>query len=193
MKIKTSLLRTIVKLFDIIVHSNILMNNQQYTYFFRLHEMMMKTRKIYQNFIKCVMSKNQRISVIIFSFNQENAFEKDFLEEIAKKDFLKHDKIVVEKFELKINVMKKMFFVVVNFDFANSKLDFTSMIFAFERIASKTKIKRKSKRDRKSKENKFVVFFSFFNVHINFHLVDNVREYVTILNFNVLVEKMKHM
>ena len=193
MKMKTSSLRTIVKVFDIIAHSNTLMNNQRYTYSFRLHEMMMKTRKIYQNLIKCVMSKNQKIFVIIFSLNQENEFEKNFFENVAKKDFLEHDRIVVEKFELKVNVMKKMFFVVVNFDFANSKFDFTSIIFAFERVASKTKIKRKNKRDRKSKKNKFVVFLSLFNVHINFHLVDNARKYATIMNFNVLDEKMKHM
>ena len=193
MKMKTSSLRAIVKVFDIIAHSNTLMNSQLYTYSSRLHEMMMKTRKIYQNLIKCVMSKNQRISVIIFSFNQEDVFEKDFLENVAEKDFLKHDRTAVEKSELKINVMKKVLFVVVNFDFANSKLDFTSVISAFERVASKAKIKRKSKRDRKSKKDKFVALLSFFNVHIDLHLVDNVREYATIMNFNVLVEKMKHM
>ena len=193
MKIKTSSLRAIVKAFDIIAHSNTLMNSQRYTYSSRLHEMVMKTRKVYQNFIKCVMSKNQRISVTIFSLNQEDASEKDFLEKIAEEGFLRHDRTVVERSELEVNVMKKVLFVVVNSDSANSKLDFTSVISAFERVASKAKIKRKGKRDRKSKEDKFVALLSLSNVHIDLHLADNAREYATIMNSNVLVGEMKHM
>ena len=131
--------------------------------------------------------------MIVFSINEENVFEKDFFENVVKKDFFNYDKINVEKFEMKINIIKKMFFVVVNFDFVDLKFNFVFVIFAFELISSKIKIKQKKKRDRKSKKDKFVVFFSFFNVHINFHLIDNVRKYTTIMNFNIFVEKIKHV
>lgn len=155
--------------------------------------MIFKTRKTYQNFIQCVVFENQRAFAIDFSFNKKNVFEKNFFENVVEKNFLKHDRIAVEKSVMKINVMKKVLFVVVNSNFVDFEFNFASMIFVFQSIASITKTKRKIKRDRKSKNDKFVVFFSFFNVYIDFHLINNVRKYATIINFNVFVEKMKHM
>ena len=140
------------------------------------------------------MSENQKVSVTVFSINEEDVSEKDFLENVVEKDFLSHDKIDAEESEVKVNVMEKVLSVAaVNFDFVDSKLNFALVISAFEPVQSKAKIKQKSKRGRKSKDDKFAALLSLLNVHIDLHLADNAREYATIMNFNVFAEKMKHM
>ena len=49
------------------------------------------------------------------------------------------------------------------------------------------------KRNRKFKNDKYKKFFAFFNVHVDLHFVDITREYVTVINVNVLLYEMKHM
>ena len=200
--VKTSTLRAIIKVFDIIVYSNTLINNQRYTYSKRFYQMILKTRKTYQNLIKYVMSTNQTTFENVLStfndINETNSLKKNFFENDDnndEKDFLKHDKFFVANYKiLKINVMNEMLFVVVNFDFV-FELDFAFVISRSQLLftTSKMKTKNKNKRDRKSKINKFAIFFAFSNVYINFHLINNAREFATIMNFNVFAKKMKHM
>ena len=49
------------------------------------------------------------------------------------------------------------------------------------------------KKNWKFKNDKYKEFFTFFNVHVNLHLVDITREYVIIININVFSYEIKHM
>ena len=151
MNMKTSSLRAIVKIFDIIAYSNIVIDNQRYIYLARLHQIIFKTRKTYHNFIKYIMSFDRETNENVFSFsrdfNQKNLFEKDFFEseKIDEKNFLKYDKFLVQNFDVKINVMNEMFFAIVNFDIdVDFELNFASMIF-MSQSQSITSKKRKKK------------------------------------------------
>ena len=148
------------------------------------------------------MSTNQTTFKNVLStfndINETNSLKKILFENNDnnnEKNFLKHDKFFVANYKiLKINIMNEMLFVIVNFVFV-FELNFVFMISRFQFLFTifKMKTKNKNKRDRKSKINKFVVFFVFSNVYINFYLIDNAREFATIINFNVFVKKIKHI
>ena len=170
LNVKTFSLRTIVKIFDVIVEFNILIDSQKHIYFEKLHDVIVKIRQAYQNFIRCDMNFAQ-----IFQFDSK--FVENFF----------HNFDVETNFLNENNVMIEMLFVVaksVEFEFEFS--------FLISRAQSAKRTEKK-KRKRKFKENKFENLFRLFNVHVDFHFVDNAKEYVTIMNVNVLIEKMKHM
>ena len=54
LSLETTMIRVIIKIFDIIAYVNILMNNQRYTQSNKLNEIVLIERKIYQNLIECV-------------------------------------------------------------------------------------------------------------------------------------------
>ena len=50
-----------------------------------------------------------------------------------------------------------------------------------------------AKKNRKLKDDKYKKLFALFNVHADLHFVDMTREYVTVINVNVLSYEMKHI
>ena len=55
---------------------------------------------------------------------------------------------------------------------------------------SKSKIKKT--KNKRAKDNKFRKLLSLSNVHAELYLADNVMKYITVMNYNVLTEKLKH-
>ena len=140
MIIETSSLRTVVQIFEVIVRSNTLINNQRYTHFDDLHREMLKIKKIYQDLIRCVISMKQKAF--------EKVFQEDNNSNLNEKDFHKQNEID----DVEANALTKVFFAATNFNFDfDSELNFLSIIF---KVTSKNKTKKKQ-RDRKSKRNKF--------------------------------------
>ena len=87
------------------------------------------------------------------------------------------------------NYITKILQIVVDFDF-----DFDFSSFSFFQFTFALQKKKKKNRNRKFKTNKFEIFFNFFNlfnIHFDFHFVDNVREFETMINFNVLTERIQ--
>ena len=52
--------------------------------------------------------------------------------------------------------------------------------------------KIKGKNKKKVKDNKFEKFLKLFNIYISFHLINNVKKYMTMMNLNVLIEELKY-
>ena len=67
------------------------------------------TKNLSKSHQMCHVEKSENICDYFFT-QLKNRVWKRFLWKYRKKNFFKHDKIVVEKFELKINVMKKNVF-----------------------------------------------------------------------------------
>ena len=131
-------------------------------------------------------------SEIILSKRTKNASVENFIDD----DFAKN----IHKFEIAIATAKNfhnenfennnfiidVLIVATNIDI-DENLNFSAISFKFRlSLSKKTK-------NRKFKINKFDNFLRFFNVHVDLHLTNNAREYETIMNINVFVEKMKHM
>ena len=176
-------MRVIVKTFNIIVEANIIVESQRYIYFDKFHEMILNIKKIYQNIIRCDINT-------IFS-TISNIFEKNFLDDNNKKNFLNNIFELDEKnffnneFE-KNNSIIDVLVVATIFDFDNN-IDFLFLLSRFQFVVLK---KRKN---RKSKVNKFENFFRLLNVYIDLYLANNAREYEIIININVLASEIKHM
>ena len=170
LNVKTSSLRVIVKVFDVIVEFNTLVDSQRYIYFERLHDIIVKARQAYQDLIRCDMNSAQ-----IFQLDSESV-EKVFHNLDVETDSLNENNFMIEV----------LFVVAESVEF---ELEF-SLLISRAQSAKRTK---KKKRERKLKENKFDNLLRLLNVHADLHLVDNAREYVTIMNVNVLAEEMKHM
>ena len=187
MNVDTSSLKIVVKAFELIAQVNIMMRNQKYTHFIKLHKMMLTTKKIYQDIIRCDMKFE-----IILSKKTKKTFVENFIDDDFVKNFHKSKVVTAtaknfhnENFENN-NFMTNVLIVAANSDI-DENLNFSTISFRFRlSLSKKTK-------NRKFKINKFDNFFRFFNVHVDLHLSNNAREYETIMNVNVLVEKMKHM
>ena len=187
MNVHTSSLKVVVKAFELIVKVNTMMKNQKYTHFSKLHKMILIAKKTYQEIIRCDMKFE-----IILSKRTKNAFVENFIDDDFVKDIHKSEIAIAtaksfhnENLENN-NFMIDILIVAANFD-TNENLNFSAISFRFRlSLLKKT-------RNRKFKINKFDNFLRFFNVHVDLHLTDNVREYETIMNVNVFVEKMKHM
>ena len=185
MKIEIFSLKTIVQILKMIAYSNTLIENQRYISFHQLHNVVLRIRKVYQDLIRCDMMSKKIffISTIIVEENQKiDNFANDDENENAKNNLI----LFVD--ETNHNHMTKILQIVVDFDF-----DFDFSSFSFSQFTVASQRKKKKKRDRKFKTNKFENFLNLLNVHFDFHFVDNVREFKTIINFNVLIEKFKHM
>lgn len=159
-----------MKVFDVIVEFNTLVDSQRYIYFERLHDIIVKARQAYQDLIRCDMNSAQ-----IFQLDSESV-EKVFHNLDVETDSLNENNFMIEV----------LFVVAESVEF---ELEF-SLLISRAQSAKRTK---KKKRERKLKENKFDNLLRLLNVHADLHLVDNAREYVTIMNVNVLAEEMKHM
>ena len=59
-------------------------------------------------------------------------------------------------------------------------------------IIKDKKKKVKGKNKKKVKNNKFEKLFKLLNVYVNLYFINNIKEYATIMNLNVLIEKLKH-
>ena len=49
------------------------------------------------------------------------------------------------------------------------------------------------KRDRKSKASKYEKLLTLLNVHVDLYFTKMIKEYMIIMNLNVLFFEMKHM
>ena len=86
------------------------------------------------------------------------------------------------------SVLNEILSIVIHI---NSKIkDLYISKFMIIIIIKDKKVKIKDK--KKVKDNKFEKFFKFFNVYVNLYLINNVKEYMIIMNLNVLIEKLKH-
>ena len=176
MNIEIFSFRAIIKTFDIIAHFNTLVESQRHTFSNRLHRLIVRAKEVYQNLIRCDMS---RFVIVNRASKNENETSKDNL---RQKDEMSNNETA------KNNQMINVIDVAINFDF---ELKFSFILTV--RIQSQSATQSKKNKERKSKVNKFDNFFNFFNVHVELHFVDNVREYVIVMNFNVFVDEMKHM
>ena len=59
-------------------------------------------------------------------------------------------------------------------------------------IAVKPILGRKGNKPRRSRDKKFEKLLKLLNIHIGLHLVDNVREYITVMNSNILAGELKY-
>ena len=185
MNVEIFFFKTIVQILKMIAYSNTLIKSQRYISLHQLHNVVLRARKVYQDLIKCDMMSKKIffIFTIIVEKNQKiDNLANDDDNENAKNNF------ILFADETNHNHMTKILQVVVDFDFDFnfSSLSFFQFTIAFQR-------KKKRKRNRKLKTNKFENLFNLLNVHFDFHFVDNVREFETIMNFNILIEKFKHM
>ena len=180
MTIEISSLRTIVKAFDDIAISNIWIDTQRYMYSKQLHDMILKARKTYQDLIRCEINSNTSVFEEVF-FIEEDFFETK-------------QKIILNRKEslLKTNFMKQLFVAAAEFD-TDSKLKFMSILQNSHFATAKITAKIKNKRERKFKSDKIFALLILLNVHANLHLIGDAREFVTIMNCNVLTNEMKHM
>ena len=131
---------------------------------------------------------------IILSKRAKKTFVKNFIDNHFVKNFHKFEFEIAtvmaksfhnEDFENN-NFMIDVLIVATNFNI-NENLTFSTILFKFRlSLSKKTK-------NRKLIINKFDNFFRFFNIHVDLHLTNNVCEYETIMNVNVLAEKIKHM
>ena len=107
---------------------------------------------------------------------------------IQSKVFDDQSHTVNQKIKDENNVLKKMFSdAVLNVDLNESKND---MLLLRDRASTKSFA---VKRNQKLKDDKYKKFFVLFNVHADLHLIDMTREYVIVINVNVLSYEMKHM
>ena len=194
MNVDTSSLKVVIKAFELITQANTMMRNQRYIHFIELHKMMLIARKIYQNIIRCDMKFEVNLSK-----KTKKTFVKDFFDDDFVKSFLRHDVATAKDFHNNVfvenyfqkNLENNNFMIDVLIVAANSNIDenlnFSTISFRFQLSLSKKTT------NRKFKINKFDNFFRLFNVHVDLHLTNNVREYETIMNVNVFAKKMKHM
>ena len=155
MNVNTSSLKIIVKTFELIVQINIMMKNQKYIHFIKLHKMMLTTEKNYQNIIRCDMKFE-----IILSKKTKKTFIKNFIDDDFVKNFHK-SKIVTttaknfynENFENN-NFITNILIVAANSDI-DENLNFSIISFKFRLLLSK------KTKNRKFKINKFDNFFDF--------------------------------
>ena len=205
---KISFFRVIIKAFETIAHSNTLLNNQRYIYSEKLHNIVMKTQRIYQNLICCVMKFEiafLNTAILAFkngfakSFHDEKNFqnEKSFQNEKNfhgydrkgfhdEKDFHDHNGKGFSNRETEQSLTEMLFETTnINFDFDS---EFSSIAFNFH--STRFTIK---KRARQFQRNKFQFLLNLFNVHLSLHIVDMTRKFDTIMNMNVFSKKIKHM
>ena len=176
-------MRTIIKTFNIIVETNIIVKNQRYIYFNKLYKIILNIKKIYQNIIRYDIDT---IFSIIF-----NIFKKKFLDDNNKKIFLNNifeldEKNFFNNEFKKNNSIIDILVAATIFDFDNN-IDFLFLLLKSQFIVFK---KRK---DRKSKVNKFDNFFRLLNVYTNLYLANNAREYETIININIFANEIKYI
>ena len=185
MKIEIFSLRAIVQVLKVIAYSNTLIESQRYISSHQLHNVVLRARKVYQDLIRCDMMSREVFSIFTVIVEEDQKVDNlanDDDNEDAKDNF------ILFADETNHNHMTKILQVVVDFDF---DLDFSSLsLFQFTVALQR---KKKKKRDRKLKTNKFENLLNLLNVHFDLHFADNVREFETIMNFNVLIEKLKHM
>ena len=174
--------RTIIKIFDIIVKSNTIVNNQRYTYVEQLHTIIMNAKKIYQNLIRCVMKFDE-----VFSINDVFKFEKIFFDDFVNEnifhnvnheDFLNNEIFVDEKnfhhvdeknfinndFEEKNNSLIDVFFKTTISKF-ESKLNFLFIsikVDAFKKKEREKRQKREMIESSKSINSSHCLSFSMF-------------------------------
>ena len=167
---KNFFFQIIIKIFKIIAHSNTLLNNQRYIYSKKFHNIVIKTRRVYQNLIRCVMKfKIVFFNTTILTF--KNEFTKNFHDKKNfqnKKNFHNYNKKDFYNEKIFHNYNEKNFFnreieqsltkmlfetTNINFDFV---FDFSLIIFNFH--STRFTIK---KRTRQFQHNKFQFFFEF--------------------------------
>ena len=66
-------------------------------------------------------------------------------------------------------------------------------MLSFQKRAQIQKFFAKKKKNKKHKKNKYKKFFALFNVYVDLHLTNITREYIIMMNLNVLLYEMKHM
>ena len=49
------------------------------------------------------------------------------------------------------------------------------------------------KKNKKYKKDKYKKLLALFNIHVDLHLTNMTREYVTIINLNILLYKIKYI
>ena len=153
----------IIRAFKFIVRFNTFMSNQRYINLNILYQHVLNARRVYQNLIIYVIS-------IIKGFRNQNENKN------------KHD------FENEKEALNEILLIVTH---TNSKIKGLHISkFMIIIIIKDKKIKEKDK--RKIKNNKFEKLFKLFNVYADLHFINNVKEYATIINSNVLIEKLKH-
>ena len=60
-------------------------------------------------------------------------------------------------------------------------------------VKDKGKGKAKAKdKARKSRDVKFKKLFKLLNIHVSFHLVNNTKKYIMIINLNMLARELKY-
>ena len=186
LNVKIILFRVIIKTFEIIVHSNTLLNSQRYNYSKRFQSIIMKTRQVYQNLIRCVMKFE--IAFFITAISKfKNEFEKDFHDH-EKKNFHDHERKNFFNREMKQSLTEMLFETTnISFDFEH-ELNFSSITFNSFSTSFKSK-----KRTRQFQRNKFQFFLNLFNVYLSLHIANMTRKFDTVMNINVFSKKMKHM
>ena len=107
---------------------------------------------------------------------------------IQSKVFDDQSHTVDQETENENDVLKKMFSdVVLNVDLNESK---NKMLLLRDRASTKFLT---VKRNRKFKDDKYKKLLALFNIYVDLHLIDITREYVIIMNVNVLSYKIKHI
>ena len=76
-------------------------------------------------------------------------------------------------------MLKNILFNIIFFDF--------NILLQYNLKIKKNKIKNK-----RIKNNKFRKLLNFFNIHVNLYLIKNIIKYITIINSNILIKKLKH-
>ena len=155
--------QAIIQTFKLIARFNIFINNQRYINLNILYQHVLNARRIYQDLITCVIS----ITKNFHNQNENKNKHKSKNEEEALNEILS----IITHINSKIkNLYISKFIIII--------------------IIKNKKIKEKDK--RKIKDNKFEKLFKLLNVHISFHLTNNVKKYMMMINSNVLIEELKH-
>ena len=182
MNITTIFVRTIVKIFEIIVNVNTMMNNQRYIFFDVLRTIVLKNKQTYQDLINCVIETTTK-------FDEKQTHDVDLIDDdlnFFANDFReKNLNFFANVFENENVVkMKNVLFAMKK---SNDDVDVLKMK---SEIRIVTRVRNKKRSFSKKKFKKFLIFF---NVHAKLHLNEMTKKYVIVMNLNVLTEKMKHM
>ena len=150
MNITAIFVRTIVKVFKIIVNVNTIMNNQRYIFFDVLRTIVLKNKQTYQNLINCVIKTTTK-------FDERQTHDVDLIDDDLNSfanDFRENDlNSFVNVFENENVVkMKNVFFAMKK---SNDDVDVLKMK---SKIRIVTKIRNK---ERSSSKKKFEIFDFF--------------------------------
>ena len=143
--------RVIIKAFEIIAHSNTLLNSQRYIYSKKLYNIVMKTRRVYQNLIRCVMKfEIVFFNTAILTFKNEfakNLHDKKTFHNYDKKDFYNkksfhnYDEKNFFNRETEQSLTKVLFETTnISFDF-----DFEFLSIVFNSYSTRFKIKKRTR------------------------------------------------